>query len=195
MPTTKTKSTQELDQRIAKVLSHPLRQRILTVLNEKVSSPSDIARELGERLGTVSYHTRMLLESDCVELVKTEPRRGALEHYYRAIRRPYFDDAHWARMPVNLRRQLYGPILENIGKDVAAAAAADGFDLPDIHLSRTLLELDEQGWQEVSSLLTETLDRALELMAEAAGRRVEPSEEERTSVSSEVVLMHFTTTR
>ena len=66
--------------RIAKALAHPLRARILQRLGERVASPGDLATELGAPLGVVSYHVRMLRDYDCVELVRTEPRRGALQH-------------------------------------------------------------------------------------------------------------------
>ena len=74
--------------RIAKALAHPLRARILQRLGERVASPGDLAVELGAPLGVVSYHVRMLRDYDCVELVRTEPRRGALQHFYRATARP-----------------------------------------------------------------------------------------------------------
>src|ERR1700750_1870071 len=73
--------------RIAKALAHPLRARLLHRLGERVASPGDPALELGAPLGVVSYHVRMLRDYDCVELVRTEPRRGALQHFYRATAR------------------------------------------------------------------------------------------------------------
>lgn len=64
---------------------HPLRMRILRLLidREEPASPNDMARRLGEPLGNVAYHVRILAEGGMVELVRTEQRRGALEHYYR----------------------------------------------------------------------------------------------------------------
>ena len=79
--------------RIAKALAHPLRARILQRLGERVASPGDLAVELGAPLGVLSYHVRMLRDYDCVELVRTEPRRGALQHFYRATQRLYFDES------------------------------------------------------------------------------------------------------
>ena len=97
MPQSRTTSRQ-LDERLAKALSHPLRQRILQRLNEGgVKSPNELSRDLGDPLGNVSYHVRILRELDCVELVRTEQRRGALEHYYRATAEPWLDDEQWAR--------------------------------------------------------------------------------------------------
>src|SRR5215213_7129748 len=63
--------------RIAKALAHPLRARILQRLGERVASPGDLAVELDAPLGVVSYHVRMLRDYDCVELVRTAPRRAA----------------------------------------------------------------------------------------------------------------------
>ena len=68
----------------AKALAHPLRVRILETIERLggVASPNQIATELGEPLGNVSYHIKTLLEYGWLELVKTEPRRGAVEHFY-----------------------------------------------------------------------------------------------------------------
>src|ERR1700712_5827266 len=88
--------------RIAKALAHPLRARILQRLGERVTSPGDLAIELGAPLGVVSYHVRMLREYDCVELVRTEPRRGALQHFYRATARPVLEPEQWRSLPATL---------------------------------------------------------------------------------------------
>src|SRR3954453_20260102 len=78
--------------RIAKALAHPLRARILQRLGERVASPSDLAAELGAPLGIVSYTVRMLREYAWVEVVRKEPRRGALQHFYQATARPTLDE-------------------------------------------------------------------------------------------------------
>jgi DNA-binding transcriptional ArsR family regulator len=77
----------DLDLRPMKALTHPLRVKALKVLTQRTASPSELSYELEEPLGNVSYHVKTLLEYDCVKLVKTEPRRGAVEHYYRATPR------------------------------------------------------------------------------------------------------------
>jgi DNA-binding transcriptional ArsR family regulator len=70
-----------VDPRLAKALSHPMRARILAILNERVASPNEIAAMIDERLPNVSYHVRALQELGCIELVRTAQRRGAIEHY------------------------------------------------------------------------------------------------------------------
>jgi DNA-binding transcriptional ArsR family regulator len=70
----------------AKALAHPLRGQILTLLEDGGrKSPSELAGELeGAPLGNVSYHVRYLHGQDLIRLVATEPRRGAVEHFYEA---------------------------------------------------------------------------------------------------------------
>lgn len=68
-----------------KAMAHPLRAALLQeLLVGGVASPNELAKRLGHPLTNVSYHVRMLHDLGCIELVETEPRRGALEHYYRA---------------------------------------------------------------------------------------------------------------
>src|SRR5215218_1167988 len=108
--------------RIAKALAHPLRARILQRLGERVASPGDLAVELGAPLGVVSYHVRMLRDYDCVELVRTQPVRGALQHFYKATARPTLDEAQWRRLPKALRSELIGETIQGLVDDPAAAA-------------------------------------------------------------------------
>jgi DNA-binding transcriptional ArsR family regulator len=177
--------------RLMKVIAHPLRLRILEQLNEEPASPSDVARRLGERLGKVSYHFQVLIEHGAVELVETRPVRGALEHIYRATARPYIDDAHWARLPVSLRRALFDPMLQQIWNHVVEAASANGLDHPQTHISWTALDLDPQGHQEVVDLLARTLERALEIQAEGAGRLSALPESARDTQRTEMAIMHY----
>src|SRR4051794_25027630 len=108
--------------RIAKALAHPLRARILQRLGERVSSPAELATELDAPLGVVSYHVRMLLGYDCVELVRTEPRRGALQHFYKATARPNFGEGQWRTLPGGLRKELAGETIQEVVDDLGAAA-------------------------------------------------------------------------
>src|SRR4029079_13172810 len=110
--------------RIAKALAHPLRARILQRLGERVASPGDLALELGAPLGVVSYHVRMLRDYDCVELVRTEPRRGALQHFYRATARPGLDGDQWRSLPSGLRNELAGATIGDLVDDLGSSADA-----------------------------------------------------------------------
>jgi DNA-binding transcriptional ArsR family regulator len=160
-----------VDQKLVRAIGHPLRLRLLTIFNERVASPSDLAAELGEPIGNVSYHTRILARLGCVELVRTKQVRGAVEHYYRAVVRPVFSDDDWAELPPSIRKSLAGAVLTEIADDMTAAAAQGGFDRDEVHLSRTPLTLDTRGWQDLNELLQGIYDRALEIQAESASRQ------------------------
>ena len=165
-----TKTKTGVDQRLVRAIGHPLRLRLLTIFNERVASPSDLAAELGEPIGNVSYHTRILARLGCVELVKTKQVRGAVEHYYRAVVRPVFSDDDWAELPLSIRKSLAGAVLTEIADDMGASATAGGFDRDEVHLSRTPLTLDSQGWQDLNEAMQEVVDRALAIQAESAAR-------------------------
>jgi len=171
-----------------KALSHPLRVRMLTLLNQKVSSPSELAEELDEPLGNVSYHMRFLADLNMVKLVRTEPRRGAVEHYYEALEPPLISDDDWAQLPAALRRSLSDSTLSDIARDLKGAAKAGGFDRQNIHVSRTALTLDEQAWDELSEMLSDVMDRARRLQ-EQSNKRMKRSEG--TRIPTALVLMQF----
>jgi len=139
--------------RIAKALAHPLRARILQRLGERVASPGDLAVELGAPLGVVSYHVRMLRDYDCVELVRTEPRRGALQHFYKATARPNLDEGQWRTLPSGLRRELAGETIAELVSDLGAAADAGKLEDPEVVVTRTPLELDEKGFKKLNKLI------------------------------------------
>ncbi len=159
-----------LDPELVKVLAHPLRHRILVVLSERVASPKEIAELFGERLGNVSYHVKVLADMGCIELVSTTPRRGAVEHHYRAVRRPYFSDEDWARLPLQSRRAIGSQQLGRMLTDIVEAAEAGGFDRTDAHVSWIPLELDEPALAELTEMLRQVLERSMELEAESLAR-------------------------
>jgi len=182
-------SPEGITQQLAKALAHPLRVRILTSLHKGVSSPNQLSQELGEPLGNVSYHVKTLLEYDCVELVKTEPRRGAVEHFYRATERAFFSAGDWEKIPASARKGISGSILETVGQDATEALMAGSIDArSDSHVSRTPLVLDEKGWTEITSLLADTLNRAIEIQEEAATRL---SDEKSDSIDTKLAILHF----
>lgn len=179
-----------IDPRLVKAMAHPLRMRLLTLLNQRVASPSELAKELGEPLGNVSYHVRILAELGCLELVRTTPRRGAVEHHYRALTRPWFKARDWARLPKPARRAISDAVLAQVWDDTAAAVEAGTFDSrANRRLLRTTLVLDDEGWDDVAALLDETLDRVLEIQAEAAAR-LGSADAPEPSGSSRLVLIH-----
>ena len=192
-PATPSKSgKRELDEatRMAKALSHPVRTRVLVRLNETVASPNELAQELGEPLGNVSYHVRALVDLDCIELVKTEPRRGAVEHYYRGIRRAWGDEAVWELLPPVARRGFAVEWFKESFRDAREAIDDGGLeDRDECNLYFTRLNLDERGWRKLSKRIDSVLDYALELQAESAARLGEGQSEE--EIRARLILAQY----
>jgi DNA-binding transcriptional ArsR family regulator len=178
-----------LDTKTAKALAHPLRQRILLELERGVASPNEVSRTLDEPLNLVAYHMRILREAKCVELVSRRQVRGAIEHFYRPTSRSLLDDVTFGKLPLALRRRLVGQTLEEIWDDARSAAEGDGFDDGEVHVSRTLLELDDAGYEAMVALLSETLEKALEIHAASAGRQ--KGGEDRRTHRTELGVLHF----
>lgn len=114
------------DARLVKGLAHPLRIRILRVLQNRVASPSEIAEEIRAPLGNVSYHVRFLARVGLIEPAGTRPRRGAVEHYYRAVGRVLVTEHAWAQVPQIVKHTLFSSTLDQIAGAIAAAADAGG---------------------------------------------------------------------
>jgi DNA-binding transcriptional ArsR family regulator len=175
---------------MAKALAHPLRAKVLNRLNEGVASPNELSRELGEPLGNVSYHVKALLELGCIELVDTAQRRGAIEHYYRALTRARLDESAFKKLPASIRGELSGAVVEEAIGDIAKAFKAGTFDArEDRHASFNALVLDEQAWGELAEQLNQLVARAGEL-AEASAKRLKGKADDEAVSASLVVAAY-----
>jgi DNA-binding transcriptional ArsR family regulator len=185
-------SRDPFDRRLLKALGHPLRLRIVEAITEQgEASPVGLAREFDQPLATVSHHVRMLRDLGWVELVRTEPRRGAVEHFYRASTRPFLDDEAWLQLPIPMRRGLARQLFRTIFAEASQAGATGGFDDAGAHIDRMLLELDETGRREVSEVLTGVLEAVQQIQDRADRRQARPEGPEGDVVTSSVALLHF----
>jgi DNA-binding transcriptional ArsR family regulator len=166
-----------------------MRARILGILDERVASPNEIAETIDERLPNVSYHVRALLDLGCIELVDTAQRRGAIEHYYRAVVRPFFSDRDWKRLPRTGRHAISGAALKIIWEDVAEALQSGTFESrADRHLSHNDVTLDEEGWRQVAKLLNSMIGDVQKIASDSA-KRLKAGDEE--GIAATVVAMQF----
>jgi DNA-binding transcriptional ArsR family regulator len=189
-PTSRNADEVQRDEALAKALSHPLRQRILEAFNQGLDSPREISEAIGAKLGDVGYHVRKLHELGLIELVRTEQRRGAVKHFYRPTTRAMLNDRQWARLPVSVRRQLFGQNLDQIWSHIRTAIKHNGFDRPDAHVSWTTFELDEAGYEEMTKLTMRMLEEAMDIQAGVVNRRAEGKEVGELT-KTELVQLHF----
>ena len=179
------------DPRLVKGLAHPLRIHILRVLETRVASPSEIAEEIGAPLGNVSYHVRFLARVGLIELTSTKPRRGAVEHYYRAVGRVSVTDQAWAQVPEVVKNGMISATLDQAGRVIGAAAASGGFDRSDAVVTRREMLLDKQGFTELAAELNGLLERVKEIEQESAERREKAPDHSDAELDAGLVMMLF----
>jgi DNA-binding transcriptional ArsR family regulator len=186
--------TQLDDPRYVKALSHPLRVRILAILEERTASPVQLADQLGASLGVVSYHVRTLERLGLVKLVRTNPVRGAVEHHYRAKPRPTISDEGWGAAAPVAKQAYLSSFLQQVGAYTNAAAAAGGFDRADAHFTRTVAKLDAKGWSQLAKLCEQLLTKVDAIEAESA-KRIAKDPHADGIVDAGLVIMLFESVR
>lgn len=76
------------DQALLQALGHPLRQSVMQryVQSGDTLAPSDFVDGQQKPVMNIAYHVRELQRLGVLELVRTEPSRGSLKHFYRATK-------------------------------------------------------------------------------------------------------------
>ena len=143
-------------------LRHPLRVRILEVVNEQDISPSQFMLQQlmpdlevsAKTLSSISYHFRQLADMGCIDVVDTIARRGATEHIYRGAVRAYFTDSEWEELSEKERCLISRTVYQGLAARAESAFMAHTFDSrPDRHLTWIAMEVDERGWTELMATL------------------------------------------
>jgi DNA-binding transcriptional ArsR family regulator len=185
-------SSDTIEASVLKALGRPLRMRLLTFVTERgEASPVEMSRAFDVPLATVSHHTRVLRDLGYIELSRTEQRRGAVEHYYRALAAPFLDDEDWDMLPIPARRRVSAQLLRQVFKDAASAGDIGGFDAAGAHIARRMLDLDARGWRDLSRAVLTLLRRAEGIQARSDARRDAERVEHEDSCPSELAILHF----
>lgn len=164
----------------------------MRVFWERAATPREVAAQIGEPVNNVAYHVKVLLRLNCIELVEKRQARGGRveEHLYGAAQRyQVWDAPAWERLSEGEKLDVAQAILHHVAQDIAEAMATGTFyeDL-DNHISRMPMTLDQEGWDEVVSLLQGTLDTLFDIQARADERRV--GSEEPVN-HAKVEILHF----
>ena len=124
-------------------------------------------------LGNVAYHTRVLEKCGCIELVGTEQRRGAVEHFFRAKPRSYIGHQDWRKVPRSVRSEVSGASFEAfLDRVIDALEAGTIDDREDTTLSWTTIAVDQLGWTQAAEVLEEAMAR-LQVVHEQSRARLE----------------------
>jgi DNA-binding transcriptional ArsR family regulator len=142
---------------IVRALAHPLRAKMLYVLQDREASPKELSRHFDVPLSNVAYHIQILRKMKLIRLVRKTPRRGAVEHHYVADQVVSMYIEAWSQTPAPIKEIAVAQWLEDVGGYVTQAAATGGFNRDNAHLSRSRPVLDEEGWDLVAAKMDETL--------------------------------------
>lgn len=162
-----------VDLRYVKALDHVLRQHILLATVQGEASPKELAEALDEGLSQVSYHVKVLRD-DCdgiIEETRTVPRRGAVEHYYRANAKTLFPAKAWRKLKKGLRAVVGAGQASDLFNDLADALKAGKLQGPHDHITRAPLALDLEGKRNVMAI-AQWATREVESEQQAAAKRM-----------------------
>jgi hypothetical protein len=143
-----------VDPRFVKALDHVLRQHILLAAVQGEVSPNGLSKALDEGLSQVAYHVKVLRD-DCdgmIEETRTEPRRGAVEHYYRASVKTLLPAKAWRRVKKGMRAVIGAGQASDLFNDLADALKAGKLQGAHDHIARTPLVLDTEGQRNVKAI-------------------------------------------
>jgi DNA-binding transcriptional ArsR family regulator len=161
-----------INQRLIKALANPMRVRLLAYMNDREWSPNELSEKLNEGLSQVSYHVKVLKDFEMIELTRTEPRRGAVEHYYRAIERAYIPRWMARLLPRSANEIVGSNILEAIEEDLVASIDSGKFyEREDTHGSYTPVTVDGIGCEEADDVAIRAIEQILEIQSRSANRR------------------------
>ncbi len=177
-------------EQLMRAMSHPLRYQILTHLNDREWSPNELSDQLVDGLSQVSYHVKVLKEYGLIELTRTAPRRGAVEHFYRATERTIIGMDMAREIPKNSRQMLIGGVLGEVNDDVNESFEIGLYDSrDDYHVVRIPMLLDEKACRDAHDRGDKYIEDIMEISGEAAARLAESDDPKSMGVTA--VLLVF----
>jgi DNA-binding transcriptional ArsR family regulator len=162
-----------VDPGLVKALDHVLRQHILLAAVQGEVSPNELSKALDEGLSQVSYHVKVLRD-DCdgmIEETRTAPRRGAVEHYYRASAKTLLPAKVWRRLKGGMRAVVGAGQASDLFNELAEALKAGKLQGTHDHIIRTPLVLDAEGQRNVKAI-AERATNEVEKEQQAAAKRM-----------------------
>jgi DNA-binding transcriptional ArsR family regulator len=167
-----------------RALAHPLRARIYAVLAGRELTVGQLAAELDAAVAAIAHHAAFLERCGLLAAVPGEPTRYVVPPGAELL------DHEWERASQTTKRVGAGTTLQQLYVATVAALAEGGFDRGDMHLSRTTLDLDEEGWRQLATDMLGWLERMDEIATQSA-ERIQALQAPR--VQATAVLMLFET--
>ncbi len=169
-------------QRLAVVLAHPIRLKIITELSMREMSPKQFFEEFGYgSISRVDEHFKVLVKYGWLRFIRSKSggrRRGATEHFYRAPELVVIDNDTWAELPYSIRAEFSSTTFEQFAERCTQAMEAGTFDArADRHFTWTPVILDQLGWEKVTAALNRLFESLFEEQTDAKLRIYKSTEE------------------
>lgn len=161
-----------VDLGFVKSLDNVLRQHILLAAVQGEVSPCELSKALDEGLSQVAYHVHVLRDCGVIEETRSEPRRGAVEHFYRANAKTLFPAKTWRRLRKGMRAAIGAGQASDLFNDLADALKAGKLQGAHDHITRTPLVLDVEGQRNVKAI-AERAAKEVEDEQRATAKRME----------------------
>ena len=91
-----------------KVLSHPLRMKILEALSRKPMTTMQVAEKLGEKPTGLYHHVDLLEEAGFIKLIGARKKRGTVEKYYKTVARRFSIDRKLLELSSSAKEAIGG---------------------------------------------------------------------------------------
>jgi DNA-binding transcriptional ArsR family regulator len=176
------KRTGQVGKRIEEVVeyavSHRTRSKILIILDQGIYTSAELADIIGEPRNRIGNHIRELLDAGSIEIADSKRRRNTVQHYYRAVRMPFFSEREAEAMTWQERQVSAGLIIQGLVAELMAALwAGEMFDDPRDWVTWERLNLDGEGRQELFEEQQESWERLKAIKVRAAERAAKSGED------------------
>jgi DNA-binding transcriptional ArsR family regulator len=165
---------------LARAVGHPMRVRIIAALDDGPCALDTLAARVGGDRKAVAGHARLLAQAGLVRST-----RVGRTSTYELVSQPAFSDDEYEALSLAAREAAVAAALANAHTAAATALESGGFDRPEVHVSRTPLELTEAQWRSLSSAFAELLERVEAARADGA------AEADEATIKASAVLMLF----
>jgi DNA-binding transcriptional ArsR family regulator len=166
---------------IENYLDDPDGLAITATLSEGARSAAELAEMTGLPPARIRRYLRQLREEGLVESVRSEARRGAVEHFHFAAGGLMIDEEDLADLSLAQRRKINGFLLKLALTEATRALVTHPLDRNlervDGTLARIPMQIDEAGWEELAKLHDEFWKRVMETHERIAARLEEEGEQ------------------
>lgn len=154
---------------------------IATTLAEGARSASELAEMTGLPSARVRRYLRQMRANGLIESVRSEARRGVVEHFHFVTGGLMIEDEDFAELSLAQRRKINGFLLKLALTEATKALVTHPLDRNlervDGTLARIPMQIDEAGWEELAGLHLKFWEQVMETRERIAARLQEKGEQ------------------